>query len=101
MNGPISYPNHPRLGIGETFVKVSDRRHRIDGQLKSPGFNIDRHNFSVISLLDLGPNLGLIELIAPSGEFFFAISGGSNCHRLDLYSLCSSGLLPFRRKPVS
>jgi hypothetical protein len=101
MYSPIANPNHPRLRIGKPFIETPRRCHRIHGQLKGSGLNIDRHNFPMISLLNLRPNLGLIEFIAPSGEFFFAITGRSNCHRFDLYSLFASRWVSFSRKQAS
>ena len=64
----------------------------IISNLKFTRLDIDRHNLVPMVLLNLKPDFGLIERIAPLGKFFFAISGFtlsgvevlSNCHRFDL-----------------
>jgi hypothetical protein len=40
----------------------------------------------MISLFDLGAHLRFMDLIAPSGKFFFAIARLSNGHGLNLVS---------------
>jgi hypothetical protein len=52
--------------------------------LKGSSFEVDRHNFPMIAFFDLSAHLCLIERIATLGELFFAISGLSNCHGVDL-----------------
>jgi hypothetical protein len=86
VDGSVSNPNKPCLGIRVLGKKSIGCGYDIVSDLKSPGFNIDRHNLPVIAFFDLLTNLWLIQSIAVLGEFFFAISGLSNCHRLDLVS---------------
>jgi hypothetical protein len=45
-----------------------------------------RHNFATIAFLDVGAHLRFINLIAPSSEFFFAVTELINCHEIDLVS---------------
>jgi hypothetical protein len=85
-------PNAPRLSIRKALEKLIGCTQSIIANLKFTCLDIDRHNLVPVVLLNLKPDFGFIERIAPSGKFFFAISGFplsgvevlSNCHRFDL-----------------
>jgi hypothetical protein len=84
MNWASANPNAPRLSIGKALEKSIGCTQAVIANLKFTRLNIDRDNLALMILLDLEPDFGLIERIAPLGEFFFAISGLSDCHGFDL-----------------
>jgi hypothetical protein len=44
--------------------------------------NIDRDNFTQMSLFNLRPDFGFVECITALGKFLFAVSGLPDCHQL-------------------
>jgi hypothetical protein len=75
---------HPDLSIGMTGFKSIASDYFTGIYFKGSSFKIDRHNFSVIAFFDLSTNLGFIKCIAALGKLFFAVSGLSDCHGIDL-----------------
>jgi hypothetical protein len=84
INGAMSDPNNPRLSVGVLLKKSIGCGHDIFIDLKGSSFNIDCHNFALISHFDLLPNAGFIERLPTLSHFFFAITSLANCHRVDL-----------------
>jgi hypothetical protein len=84
MNWTCTDPNAPRLSIRKALEKSIGGTQAIIANLKFTRLDVDRYNLALMILLDLEPNFGLIERIPPLGKLFFAISGLSDCHRVDL-----------------
>jgi hypothetical protein len=51
--GTMSNPNAPRLSIRILLKEAIGCGHDIFIDLKGSGFNIDRHNFALVSWFDL------------------------------------------------
>jgi hypothetical protein len=86
VNRSVSNPNKPGLCVGMLGKKVIGCSYDIIRNLKGSCFDVDRYNLAMIPLLNLRSHLRLIECIAPLGKLFFATSGLSNCHSLNLVS---------------
>jgi hypothetical protein len=56
--------------------KLATGGHGAVGQLKCACFDVDRDDLSVVACFNEGPNLGLVELVASMGMFFWAIAQG-------------------------
>jgi hypothetical protein len=84
MNWTYTNPNAPRLSIRKALEKPIGGTQAIITNFKFTCLDIDRDNLALMILLDLEPDFGLIERIPPLGKLFFAISGLSDCHRIDL-----------------
>jgi hypothetical protein len=80
MNGSMSDANDPRLGIGNALKEAIGCVQNFVCDFKGSGFDVDRDNLAMITLLDLGTHLRLINLITTLGKLFLAVSGLSNCH---------------------
>jgi hypothetical protein len=65
--------NHPDWGIWATSFKAITSGYFTRVNFKVSSFESDCHNLAMITLLDLRTYLGLINLIAASGKFFFAV----------------------------
>jgi hypothetical protein len=97
MNRTSANPNAPRLSIGKALEKPIGCTQAIIANLKLTRLDIDRHNLVPVVWLNLKPDFGFIEGIAPLGKFFFTISGSSlvkpllwrNCHEFDLAATCT------------
>jgi hypothetical protein len=59
----MSDPNHPRLSVGGFFKQSVGCGYDIFIDLKGSGFDVYRHNLSLISSLDLLLNVGFIECL--------------------------------------
>jgi hypothetical protein len=77
-------PHAPRLGIRQTLEQSIGSTQTVITNFKFTCFDVDRDNLAPVVWLNLKPDLGFIERIPPPGEFLFAISGLSDCHRFDL-----------------
>jgi hypothetical protein len=53
-------------------------------KFKRSGFKIEIDNFVIIAFLDSRSHLRLIDGVAASGQFFFAVTGFPDYHRLNL-----------------
>jgi hypothetical protein len=89
MDDSMPNADNPRLGIGETLEQAIGGRQYVVRDFKGSSFNVDRHYLPVITFFDLRSHLCLIEGIAALGKLFFAISGLSNCHGVDLAATCT------------
>jgi len=78
----MSNADKPCLSIGIFGKKKVGGGGDIFSNFKSPGFDINSNNFTVIACFDLRLYLRLINFISTPGKFFFAISGLPNCHFL-------------------
>jgi hypothetical protein len=77
-------PHAPRLSVGKPLEQLIGCTQTIIANLKFTCFDIDRDDFSQVVWLNLKADLGFVEGIPPLGEFLFAVSALSDCHRFDL-----------------
>jgi hypothetical protein len=56
VNGTMSDPNDPGLSVGKAFKESISRRDNGFIDFKLSGFDVDRHNFTLVSSFDLLPN---------------------------------------------
>jgi hypothetical protein len=84
MHWACPNPNTPRLGIRQTLEQSIGSTQTIIANFKFTCLDVDCDNLAPVVWLNLKPDRGFIERIPPLGEFLFAISGLSDCHRFDL-----------------
>jgi DDE superfamily endonuclease len=68
----------PSLKPGQLVIADNATFHCVDriiSYFKSGGFDINGDYLAIVACFNLRSNLGLINLIATSGKFFFAIAG--------------------------
>jgi hypothetical protein len=86
INGAMSDPNYPRLGIGASLKQSVCSRHNISIDFKISGFDVDRHNFAIVARFDLLPNARLIKFLPTPSDLFFAVTSLADCHSFALGS---------------
>jgi hypothetical protein len=84
MDGMVSNPQHPGLGIGQSLVEALSGGHGVIIQFKGTRFNVDRDDFALIARFDLLPNARFIEFLPTLGHLFFAVTSLADWHSLDL-----------------
>jgi hypothetical protein len=67
--------HHPRLRVWLSLVETVCRFHLVGVHLPRPSFYIDENEFAFILFgFYKRPDVTIVNLIAPSGEFFFWVS---------------------------
>jgi hypothetical protein len=84
MNWTCTDPDAPRLSIWKALEKSIGGTQAIIANLKLTCLDIDRDNLALIILLDLESDFRLIKRIPTLSKLFFAISGLSDCHQINL-----------------
>jgi hypothetical protein len=92
MDGKMPNPNTKDLGIRAPHQQFLGGNKAFIGHLEGSRVNIDRDNFPMVAVFDLRSDLRLVQRMAALGEFFFAISGLSDCHGADL---TATSVVPF------
>jgi hypothetical protein len=92
VDGKMPNPNAKNLGVRAPGQQFFGGNEAFIGHLEGSGVNIDRDNLSIVAVFDLRSNLRLVQCMTTLGEFFFAISGLSNCHGADL---TATSVIPF------
>jgi hypothetical protein len=78
INGAMSNPNYPRLGIGLSLKQSIGCGNDILIDLKISSLDVDRHNFALVSRFDLLSNARLIEILPTASDLFFAVTSLAN-----------------------
>jgi hypothetical protein len=86
MNRAMPNPNAKDLCVRATYQQLLGGSQAIVAYFKSPTFNVNRHNPPMMGCFDLRSNLRIVDFMSTSSKLFFAISGLSNCHWIDLVS---------------
>jgi hypothetical protein len=84
MNWTCTNPNAPRLSIWKALEKSIGGTQAIITNLKLTRLDVNRDNLAPIGLLNLRADFRLIKRIPALSKLFFAISGLSDCHQINL-----------------
>jgi hypothetical protein len=84
MNWTCTDPDAPRLSIWKALEKSIGGTQAIIANLKLTCLDIYGDNLALIILLDLESDFRLIKRIPTLSKLFFAISGLSDCHQINL-----------------